>query len=129
LITISIRTFRKSIKIKRANMIPKEPSEVLSPQERRRSDRKRFIVDVKFEGGDATGIANTRDIGIGGLYITTDAELKSGDQIALQMTLAGEDFNVSGVVAYTDEGQGVGVRFKDLSKEEETLLKKELEME
>lgn len=110
-------------------MIVNEPSEALSPKERRGSDRKRLIVDVRFKGGDATGIANTRDIGIGGLYILTDAELEIGEQITLQMTLAGEDFNVSGVVAYTDQGQGVGVRFKDLSQDEEKLLKKELEIE
>ena len=110
-------------------MISSEPSEALSPNERRRSDRKRLIVDVKFEGGDATGIANTRDIGIGGLYITTDAELATGNEIALQMTLVGEDFKVLGVVAYADPGIGVGVRFKDLSDEENALLKKELEIE
>ncbi len=110
-------------------MLPKEPSEALSPRERRQSDRKRLIVDVKFEGGDATGIANTRDIGIGGLYITTDAQLETGDEISMQMILSGKDFKVSGVVAYTDPGQGVGIRFKDLSEENERLLKKELEME
>lgn len=110
-------------------MIPSEPNEALSPHERRRSDRKRLIVDVKFEGGDATGIANTRDIGIGGLYITTDAEFSTGNEIAMQMTLAGEEFKVFGVVAYTDPGVGVGVRFKNLSDEENALLKKELEIE
>jgi hypothetical protein len=109
-------------------MLPKEPSEALSPNERRQSDRKRLIVDVKFAGGDATGIANTRDIGIGGLYIKTDAELETGDDIALQMSLSGEDFSVLGVVAYTDPGQGVGVRFKELSERDEALLKKELEL-
>ena len=109
-------------------MLPKEPSEALSPNERRQSDRKRLIVDVKFAGGDATGIANTRDIGIGGLYIKTDAELETGDEIAIQMSLSGEDFNVMGVVAYTDPAQGVGVRFKELSERDEALLKKELEL-
>lgn len=110
-------------------MIPIEPDEALSPQERRRSDRKRLIVDVKFEGGNATGIANTRDIGIGGLYIKTEAELNSGDELSMQMVLAGESFNVLGVVAYADPGQGLGVRFKDLTEKDEALLKKELEMD
>lgn len=110
-------------------MIPNEPSDALSPNERRHSDRKRLIVDVNFEGGDATGIANTRDIGIGGLYIKTDAELKSGAEISLQMSLSGEEFKVLGIVAYVDEGLGVGVRFKDLSKKNEALLKSELEMD
>lgn len=110
-------------------MIPNEPTEALLPKDKRRSDRKRLIVDVKFDGGDATGIANTRDIGIGGLYIKTEAELEIGDEISMQMTLVNEDFNVLGVIAYVDEGQGVGVRFKDLSEKQETLLKKELEID
>ena len=40
------------------------PSEASSPSERRDSDRKKLIVDVRFEGGDGTGIANTRDMGL-----------------------------------------------------------------
>lgn len=110
-------------------MIPKEPDEALSPKERRRTDRKKLIVGVKFDGGDATGIANTRDIGIGGLYIMTTAELKSGDPISMEMTIGGEQAVMLGVVAYIDEGHGVGVRFKDLTPEHEALLKSELEMD
>ena len=110
-------------------MLPNQPDDALSPKERRRSDRKKLIVDVRFDGGDATGIANTRDIGIGGLYITTGARLAGGDQIAMEMIVAGKQISVGGVVAYVDEGQGVGVRFRDLSPENEALLKKELEMD
>ncbi len=49
-----------------------------TPAERRGSDRKKLIVDVRFEGGDGTGIANTRDIGVGGLHMTTTAMLDMG---------------------------------------------------
>ena len=105
------------------------PEDALAPKERRKSDRKKLIVDVRFDGGDATGIANTRDIGIGGLYITTNANLNTGDEIAMEMMIAGEQMSVRGVVAYADPGQGVGVRFRELSAEAEALLKKELEME
>ena len=110
-------------------MIRNQPEEALSPKERRRSDRKKLIVGVKFDGGDATGIANTRDIGIGGLYITTTADLKSGDAISMEMTIDGKQVSMRGVVAYIDEGTGVGVRFRDLTSENEALLKRELEME
>ncbi|NNF00252.1 MAG: PilZ domain-containing protein [Pyrinomonadaceae bacterium] len=110
-------------------MLPKEPDEALSAQERRQSDRKKLIVGVSFEGGDATGIANTRDIGVGGLYIATNADLESGQEISMEMTFGGEDFNVKGVVAYVDAGQGVGVRFKDLTIENVTTLKRELELD
>ena len=109
--------------------MPNDAEEALTPQERRKSDRKKLIVDVRFEGGDATGISNTRDIGIGGLYITTNAQLQTGDPIAMEMILSGKQVNIEGVVAYADAGQGLGVRFKDLSSETETLLKDELEIE
>ena len=110
-------------------MIPVEPNEALSPSERRTSDRKKLIVDVKFAGGDATGIANTRDIGIGGLYMTTSAQLENGTPIAMRITIAGRQVALDGVVAYIDPGQGVGVRFQNLSDEDRDLLVKELDLE
>jgi hypothetical protein len=110
-------------------MINKDSSEALSPSERRGSDRKKLIVDVNFHGGDATGIANTRDIGIGGLYMTTNAGLEIGTPISMRMSIGGREVSLNGVVAYTDPGQGVGVRFQDLSGETEELLKRELDLE
>ena len=110
-------------------MLPKESNQALSPSERRRSDRKKLIVDVKFEGGDATGIANTRDIGVGGLYITTSAGLETGMPIAMRLTLSGKEMALDGVVTYTDPGQGIGVRFQGLSDENLETLKRELELE
>ena len=50
-------------------MLPKDPDEALAPSERRQADRRKLIINVNFEGGDSTGIANTRDIGVGGLCI------------------------------------------------------------
>ena len=110
-------------------MIPKEPERALSPSERRGSDRKRLIVDVNFNGGDATGIANTRDIGIGGLYMTSNTRLDSGTLIFMRMIIGGREVSISGVVAYSDPGHGFGVRFHNLSDEHAELLKKELELE
>ena len=40
-------------------MNQKEFTETLSNSEKRGTDRKKLIVDVHFNGGDATGIANT----------------------------------------------------------------------
>lgn len=110
-------------------MLPKEPDEALAPSERRQSDRKKLIVNVDFEGGDATGIANTRDIGIGGLYMATTSDFKIGTPIRLRLTLGGREVSFDGVIAYSDPGQGVGVRFQNLSDDDETLLKKELDLE
>jgi hypothetical protein len=110
-------------------MLTKDPDEALAPSERRQSDRKKLIVNVDFEGGDATGIANTRDIGIGGLYMLTGARLEVGAPLRLRLTLGGRELSIRGTVAYTDPGQGVGVRFHDLSEEDLALLKKELDLE
>jgi hypothetical protein len=110
-------------------MLPIEPNEALSPSEKRQSDRKKLIVDVKFDGGDATGIANTRDIGVGGLYMTTNAQLENGEPISIRLTIGGREIALEGVVAYTDPGQGVGVRFQNLSDDDKSLLVKELDLE
>jgi hypothetical protein len=109
-------------------MTEKDYSEALAPSERRQSDRKKLIVDVNFDGGGATGIANTRDIGIGGLYMTTNARLATGTPILVRMTVGGKEISLNGTVVYTDPGQGVGVRFHNISEETAELLKHELEL-
>lgn len=109
-------------------MINKDSEEALSPSERRGSDRKKLIVDVNFDGGDATGIANTRDIGVGGLYMTTSAIMEIGTPISMRVTLGGREVSLGGVVVYSDPGQGVGVRFQGLSDDMENLLRNELEL-
>lgn len=99
-----------------------------SPSERRGSDRKKLIVDVRFEGGDGTGIANTRDIGSGGLYMTTTAILDMGTPIVMTINLGMREMSLSGVVVYSDPGHGVGVRFKNLNSVDEEFLGRELEL-
>ena len=110
-------------------MLPKEPDEALAPSERRQSDRKKLIINVNFEGGDGTGIANTRDIGIGGLYMITNAALKTGTPLFMRMSLGGEEIGLDGVVTYADPDHGVGIRFQSLSEKNEALLKRELNLE
>jgi len=99
-----------------------------SPSERRRADRRKLIVNVRFDGGDGTGIANTRDIGVGGLYMTTTAPLEQGTPIVMTITVGPRTMNISGVIAYSDTGHGVGVRFRNLDPEDEAFLRKELEL-
>ena len=110
-------------------MKQKEFADSLSESERRGSDRKKLIVDVHFSGGDATGIANTRDIGIGGLYMTTNSVLEIGTPIFLRMSVGDDELAINGVVVYSDPGHGVGVRFQDLSAENEAVLKDILDLQ
>lgn len=110
-------------------MLSKEPDQALAPSERRQSDRKKLIINVNFEGGDGTGIANTRDIGIGGLYMITNAPLEIGTPLFMRMSLGGEEIGLDGVVTYTDPAHGVGIRFQALSDKNEEILKRELHLE
>ena len=109
-------------------MTVNDPGEVLSPSDRRGSDRKKLIIDVRFEGGDGTGIANTRDIGSGGLYMTTTVILEQGTPILMTLSLGSRTLNLHGTVVYSDPGHGVGVRFKDLDAADEAFLLSELEL-
>ena len=107
-------------------MIENDFGEALSPSERRGSDRKKLIINVRFEGGDGTGIANTRDIGSGGLYMTTTTQLDQGTPILMMISMGARMMNLSGVVVYSDPEHGVGVRFMDLSDDDKTYLNSEL---
>jgi len=99
-----------------------------SAAERRGSDRKKLIVDVRFDGGDGTGIANTRDIGVGGLYMTTTAPLDQGTAIVMTLNMGARTLNLDGTVVYADPGHGVGVRFKNLDPADEEFLQSELQL-
>jgi hypothetical protein len=92
------------------------------PDERRRHDRSRLIVDVFFDGKDATGVASTKDIGAGGLYLNTQAEIAEGAVLLLRIPVGQKQIVVNGEVVYSNPGRGVGVRFEGLSDEDRVLL-------
>ena len=109
-------------------MTEKDVRDVLSSSERRDFGRKKLIVDVRYDGGDGTGIANTRDIGVGGLYMTTTAELEIGTPVIMNISVNRTDMMIHGVVVYCDPGHGVGVRFKDIKDQDLDFLRSELEL-
>src|SRR6476646_9032189 len=103
-----------------------EEPEPFSSEERRQHDRSRLIVDVHFDGGESTGIASSKDISLGGLYMSTHTEIPVGAMLALRIPLAGDHVVVKGEVVYTNPGKGVGVKFSDLSDEARKSLEKQL---
>jgi hypothetical protein len=98
-----------------------------SPDERRKYDRARLIVDVFYNGQDATGVASSQDISIGGLYLNTQAILPEGSALLLRIPLpGGKEVIVNGEVVYVNPGKGVGISFQGLSAESRELLESEL---
>jgi hypothetical protein len=102
-------------------------SEARSAQdERRHYDRSRLIVDVYFNGEDATGVASTKDISLGGLYMNTQASLPEGAELTLRIPLGEQQIVLTGEVMYSNPGRGVGVRFRQLADEDRALMEREL---
>jgi hypothetical protein len=95
--------------------------------ERRANGRSRLIVDVFFDGKDATGVAHTKDISAGGFYMNTRALLPEGSLLLVRIPLRkGKQVVCNAEVVYSNPGLGVGVRFQGLTKEARALLENEL---
>ena len=97
-----------------------------SPDERRQFDRSRLIVDVHFDGADSTGVAGSKDISRGGLYLSTQVHIPEGATLTLRIPLGAEHIVVKGDVVYSNPGHGVGVRFHRLADEARALMESEL---
>ena len=98
-----------------------------SQDERRSFDRSRLIVDVFFDGKDVTGVASTKDISVGGLYMNTKAEIPEGALLLIRIPFRNDTQVVcNAVVVYSNPGKGVGLRFQGLSDEVRAMLEREV---
>ncbi|HKR21968.1 MAG TPA: PilZ domain-containing protein, partial [Pyrinomonadaceae bacterium] len=96
-------------------------------EERRSHDRSRLIVDVFFDGKDVTGVASTKDISPGGLYMNTQADIPEGALLVVRIPFRQDVQAVcNAVVVYSNPGRGVGLRFQDLSDEVRAMLEREV---
>jgi Tfp pilus assembly protein PilZ len=103
-----------------ADELDDEPT--VAPDDRRQYDRSRLIVDVFFDGKDQTGIASTKDISAGGLYMNTHSVLPEGSVLLLRIPVGEKQIVVNAEVVYCNPGRGVGVRFHDLSEADRALI-------
>lgn len=94
--------------------------------DRRVSERSRLIVEIYFAGVDATGVAHTRDISLGGLYMNTQHKLAETDLIKIRIPFQTGPAVIDAQVVYSNPGHGVGLRFVNLSEENRILLEREL---
>ena len=107
-------------------MADENQTDDLSPDERRQFDRSRLIVDIHFDGADSTGVAGTKDISLGGLYLSTQERIPEGSTLTLRIPLGGNHVVVKADVVYSNPGHGVGVRFHRLSDEAHAVMEREL---
>ena len=108
-------------------MIEDPEDNVQVQNERRQNDRSRLVVDVFYDGKEGTGVASTRDISVGGLYMNTTAHITEGSSLLVRISLRnGKQIVCNAEVVYSNPGLGVGIRFQGLSDEARMLLENEL---
>jgi hypothetical protein len=108
-------------------VVEEQDEDLATPDDRRRSDRSRLIVDVFFDGNDATGVASTKDISVGGFYMNTQAELPEGSVLLVRIPFPdGKQVVANAEVVYSNPARGVGLRFQGLSEENRQLIEREL---
>jgi PilZ domain len=99
---------------------------VSAHDERRHYERSLLIIDVFFDGKDATGVASTKDLGAGGLYLNTQADLPEGAVLLLRIPFREKQIVVNAQVVYRNAGRGVGLRFQELSQEDQKVIEEDL---
>lgn len=91
--------------------------------ERRKSPRKRVLLEAKWESMSRTHEARVDDVSLGGCYVNTFGRVELNESVNLQIQLpSGEWLPLQGHVASYQPGVGFGVAFDLLSNEEVNVL-------
>ena len=89
------------------------------PNERRSNQRKRLLLDAKWESMSRTHEARVDDVSLGGCFVNTFGRVEPNEAVNLQMALpSGEWLSLSGYVASYQPGVGFGMCFDPLSEEQ-----------
>jgi hypothetical protein len=82
----------------------------------RKHERSTFLTEVLLESSSGRREARISDVSDGGCFVDTIVIVRPGEEISLSGTLeSGEEFAVTGKVAYVMDGFGFGVEFTDIS--------------
>jgi len=89
------------------------------PVERRNNERKRILLEAKWESLSRRHEARVDDVSLGGCFVNTYAKLELGEHVDLEIQLpSGEWLPLRGQVASYQPGVGFGMSFSSLSAEE-----------
>jgi hypothetical protein len=84
--------------------------------ERRNDERKRLLLEAKWESVSRKHEARVDDISLGGCFVNTYAQVELGEHIDLEIQLpSGEWLPLQGHVASYQPGVGFGMSFTSLT--------------
>ena len=93
-------------------------------KERRRSQRKRILLEAKWQSMSRRHEARVDDISFGGCFVNTYGKVEIGEPVNLEMLLpSGEWLPLRGIVASFQPGVGFGMSFTSLSGAEAAALR------
>ena len=92
--------------------------------ERRRSERKRVLLEAKWESMSRTHEARVDDVSLGGCFVNTFGRVEPNEIVNLEIQLpSGEWVPLRGEVASYQPGVGFGLAFTSLTEDEIAVLK------
>ena len=92
--------------------------------ERRSTERKRVLLEARWESMSRKHEARVDDVSLGGCFVNTYGPVELNEPVSLQILLpAGVWLNLRGAVVTYQPGVGFGMSFTGLSDAEETALK------
>lgn len=94
--------------------------------EKRRHRRTQLVTQVRCDALSREELLLTRDVSVGGMFVTAKDPFPPESDVVLSFTLRGGDapLTARGKVVYSLRGMGMGIAFVDLSEEARQALQK-----
>lgn len=92
-------------------------------RERRTNERKRVLLEAKWESMSRTHEARVDDVSLGGCFVNTYGHVELGEEVGIQILQpSGEWLRIQGRVASYQPGVGFGMAFTSMSEEQTAEL-------
>ncbi|MFB3924047.1 MAG: PilZ domain-containing protein [Terriglobia bacterium] len=104
-----------------------EGKQFVTPEiDKRRHRRANLITQVRCDALQRQGLMVTRDISVGGMFVTEKEPFPADSEVTTLFRLnpTGDLLSCRGKVAYAIKGMGMGIAFTDLSDEVRQALQK-----
>jgi hypothetical protein len=101
--------------------------EYVTPEiEKRQHRRAELVTQVRCDALGREDLMLTRDVSVGGMFVTAKDPFPSDSDVALSFRLRAGDPPIAsrGKVVYSLPGMGMGITFVDLSEEARQTLQK-----
>jgi hypothetical protein len=94
------------------------------PDERRRNQRRKVLLEARWENLSKRHEARVDDISLSGCFVNTYFPVEIGEQVDLSiLRRSGEWLALRGHVVMYHHGVGFGMAFTDLTKQQEHALR------